>query len=66
MKQGAYSINVNVNVYNPDIPSSSAGLYNLHPWYWNAIFYSLISSGENSAFAHSAANRYQSLLGRQR
>ena len=25
------------------------------PWYWNTLFYSLISSGENSASAHFAA-----------
>ena len=30
-------------------------LHNLHPWYWNSPLYSLISTGENSAFAHSAA-----------
>ena len=29
-------------------------LCNLHPWYWNTLFYSLISS-ENSAFAHTPA-----------
>ena len=28
---------------------------NLHPWYWNTLLYSLISSGENSAFALFAA-----------
>ena len=27
-------------------------LYNLHPWYWNTLFYSLVSSEENSAYAH--------------
>ena len=29
--------------------------YNLQPWYWNSLVYSLISSGENSAFARFAA-----------
>ena len=35
--------------------------HNLHLWYWNSYLYSLISSGEDSAFAHFAAaiaNRY--------
>ena len=34
---------------------------NLRPWYWNSFLYSLISSGESSAFAHFAvaiANHY--------
>ena len=30
------------------------GLHNLQPWYLNSLFYSLISSGVNSAFAHFA------------
>ena len=47
-------VNVNVHVYSPVIPVGSAD-YNLHPWYWNTLFYSLISSGENSAFAYFAA-----------
>ena len=48
------NVNVNVHVYSPDLPVASAD-YNLHPWYWNTIFYGLISSGENSAFVHYAA-----------
>ena len=46
----ARNVNVNVHVYSPDI------LLGLHLWYWNTLFYSLISSGENSAFANSAAD----------
>ena len=38
-----------------DIPMSSPRLHNLHPWYWNSLLDSLLSSGENSAFAHFAA-----------
>ena len=30
-------------------------LHNLHPLLWNSLLYNLISSGENSAFAHFAA-----------
>ena len=30
--------------------------HNLHPWYWNSLLYSLISSGENSAFVHFATD----------
>ena len=40
-------------------------LYNLYPWYWNTLFYSLISSGKNSAFVHFAAavvNHYNSYI----
>ena len=40
---------INVHVYSPDIPVGSAD-YNLQPWYWNTLFNSLISSGENSAY----------------
>ena len=29
-------------------------MYNLHSWYWNTLFYNLISSGENSVFVYSA------------
>ena len=47
-------INVNVVANSPAIPVGLA-LYNLHPWYWNTHFYSLISSGKNSAFAYFAA-----------
>ena len=28
---------------------------NIRPWYWSSVLYSLISSGENSAFDHFAA-----------
>ena len=68
-------INVSVHVYSPDIPIGSAECTIYTPWYWNTVFYSLISSGENSAFAHFAAvitnhynllsrsTRYPSLLG---
>ena len=77
-------INVNVHVYKCKCtclwfryPRRISRLYNLHPWYWNTLFYSLISSGENSAFAHFVAaianhyilacsTRYPSLLGGQR
>ena len=38
-----------------EIPIEFSRLYNLRPWYWNSFLYSLISSGENSAFAHFAA-----------
>ena len=32
---------------------SSADFTNLHPWYWNSLLYSLMSSGENSVhFLH--------------
>ena len=56
-------------------PERIIRLYNSHPWYWNTLFYSLISSGDKSAFAHFAAalanhynhsTRYPSLLGGQR
>ena len=40
-------------MFRPDTTMSSAD-YNSHPWYWNT-FFSLISSGENSVFAHSGA-----------
>ena len=52
--QEYWQINVNVHVYSPDIPAGSAD-YNLHPWYWNTLFNSLIPSGGNSAFVHFAA-----------
>ena len=29
--------------------------YNLHPWYWNFLVYSFLSSVENLAFVHFAA-----------
>ena len=35
-------------------PHEVSELYDLHPWYWNSLFYSLISSRENSAIAHFA------------
>ena len=35
-------------------PHEFSRLYNLHPWYWNSLFYGLISSGENSV--HSGEN----------
>ena len=31
-------------------PCEFSRLHNLHPWYWNALLYGLISSGENSAY----------------
>ena len=37
----------NVDVYSL-ISREFSRLYNLHPWYWNAVLYGLISSGENS------------------
>ena len=42
-------------------PHEFSGLYNLHSRLWNALFYSLIFSVENSAFAHfivAVANHY--------
>ena len=30
-------------------PRECSRLYNLHPWYWNSLLYSLISSWKNSA-----------------
>ena len=48
------NVYINVLVYGLDIPIGSAD-YNLHPWYWNTLLCSLISSGDNSAFAHFAA-----------
>ena len=35
-------------------PLEFSRLFFLHPWYWNSLIYSLISSGKNSAFAHFA------------
>ena len=49
------NVSVNVHVYSPDIPVEFSRLCNLHPWYWNSLLFSLISSGENSAFTHVAA-----------
>ena len=71
-------LNVKVSVYSLISPLSSADFTIYTPWYWNSLLHSLISSGENSAFAHFAAaiaNHYNlpssfhqvsSLLGRQR
>ena len=33
----------------PRFPCEFRGLYKLHHWYWNTLFYSLISCGKNSA-----------------
>ena len=55
-------INVNVNVYGPDIPVSSTDC-TIDILGIGTLFYSLISSGENSAFAHFASavtNHYNS------
>ena len=57
------NVNVNVHVYSPDIPVGSADCTIYTPGIWNTLFYSLISSWENSAFAHFAtaiANHYNS------
>ena len=55
----AHAKNVNVSVYSlnspSEIPIEFSRLNNLRLWYWNSFLYSLISSGENSAFAHFAA-----------
>ena len=55
-------VNVDVHVYGQDMPPPElSGLYNLHPWYLNTLFCSLISSRENSAFGHfttATANHY--------
>ena len=43
-------VNVNVNVcVIVWYPIGFRRLHNLHPWYWNSLLHSLISSGENSA-----------------
>ena len=49
-------INVNAEVYTctggslkSQRSAEFSRLYNLHPWHWNSLSYSLISSGENSA-----------------
>ena len=58
----ASNVNVNVYVYSLISPWVQR-LDNLHPWYWNSLSYSLISSGENSAFVYFAAaiaNHYNS------
>ena len=56
-------------------PREFSRLYNVYPWYWNTLFkfYSLICTGENSAFGHFPAaiathcnlafSFHQSLLG---
>ena len=49
------NVNVNVHVYSPDIPVGSADCTIYTPGIGTHSFYSLISSGENSAFAHFAA-----------
>jgi hypothetical protein len=36
-------------VYSPDIPASSADFVQFTPWYWNSLYYGLISRGECSA-----------------
>ena len=36
-------------------PLEFSRLHNLHLWYWNSLLQSLISSGEDSTFAHFAA-----------
>ena len=48
------NVNVNIHVYSPDISVGSADCY-LQPWFWNTLFYGLISSGENSAFTDCGA-----------
>ena len=53
MRNQIYTLNVNVNVHG-------YRLYNLHPWYWNTLFYCLISSGDNSAFADICCSYIQS------
>ena len=53
-----YGLNVkNINVYVSSLisPWVQQTSHNLHLWYWNFFFYSLISSRENSAFAFFAA-----------
>ena len=45
-------VSVNAHVCRSRCPRSISRLYNLHPWYWNTFFCSLISSGDNSAFVH--------------
>ena len=47
-------LNVNVHDSLSRLACRIRRLYNLHPSYWNTLSYSLISSGENSAFAHVA------------
>jgi hypothetical protein len=32
-------------VYSPDIPVSSADFVQFTPWYWNSLYYGLISRG---------------------
>ena len=34
-----------------------SGLHNLHPWYWNSLLYSLISSGKNSVLVNNPSRR---------
>jgi hypothetical protein len=34
-----------VHVYNADIPVSSADVMQFTPWYWNSLYYGLISLG---------------------
>ena len=53
---GYHCQNVNVNVYVYSLISVEfSRLHYSNPWYWNSFLYSLISSKENSAFAHFAA-----------
>ena len=48
-------INVNICVFIVWYPFEFSRLHNIYSWYWNSLLYSLICSGENSAFAHIAA-----------
>ena len=55
-----FRINVNVHVYSPDITVSSANCTIYTPRI-GPLFYSLVSSGGNSVFAHfiaAVANHY--------
>ena len=49
------NVNVNINVYSPDNPAGSAACA-IYTAGIGKLFYSLISSGENSAFAHISAS----------
>ena len=39
-------------------PCEFSGLYNLHPWHWNALLQSHLLWGEFSAFSASVTNHY--------
>jgi hypothetical protein len=41
-KYHQYNITVKV-IYSPDIPNSLADFTQVTPWYWNSIYYGLIS-----------------------